>query len=282
MPLEAGDFIPELNANNPLGGDPKSEGDDHLRLIKRSVLGSFPAFVGNNATPKSVTLTEDQINDAALKSEAASISGLWTFSEIVTFERDDVRISMRDAVGNLDEKNWYFRVNGNQFQIVTATDAAPTSPVEQPFEIQRSGTDILKIVQRAGGNEVCAQVPRADGSLLVRDMGGTEKKGGFRNPTMTVEDGDYTFVQADEGAVIRKNSNTAQTYLVPPLEEFTAMTFINDSATDQTLDETGGANLVAMLGGAQSNAPFTIAGNSVVQLYWTSASGVRVWGNGIS
>ena len=85
MPLEAGTFIPELNANNPLGADPKSEGDDHLRLIKRCTLGSFPAFVGNAGDPKSVSLTEDQINDAALKSEVQTISAQWTHSASVTW-----------------------------------------------------------------------------------------------------------------------------------------------------------------------------------------------------
>ena len=88
MPLEAGDFIPELNANNPLGADPKSEGDDHLRLVKRCVLGSFPGFVGNAGAPKSVTLTEDQINDAALKSAAQTISGAWTFSTDLLFDNN--------------------------------------------------------------------------------------------------------------------------------------------------------------------------------------------------
>lgn len=34
MPLETGTTIAELNELWPLGSDPKSEGDDHLRLIK--------------------------------------------------------------------------------------------------------------------------------------------------------------------------------------------------------------------------------------------------------
>lgn len=34
MPLESGDTIADLNPLWPLGSDPKSQGDDHLRLIK--------------------------------------------------------------------------------------------------------------------------------------------------------------------------------------------------------------------------------------------------------
>lgn len=81
MGLETGTYISELTITNPVGAsDPKSQGDDHLRLIKKCVKNSFGAFVGNTGTPKSVTLTEDQINDAALKSATQTITGAWTFS----------------------------------------------------------------------------------------------------------------------------------------------------------------------------------------------------------
>ena len=54
MPLETGNFIPELDDNNPLGSDNVSLGDDHIRLIKRAVTGSFSGFVGTTAVPKLV------------------------------------------------------------------------------------------------------------------------------------------------------------------------------------------------------------------------------------
>src|SRR5688572_5863922 len=47
MGLEAASFIHQLNASNPVGGtDQKKQGDDHIRLIKTALLGSFPAFAG--------------------------------------------------------------------------------------------------------------------------------------------------------------------------------------------------------------------------------------------
>jgi len=47
MSLEAATYISGLNANNPVGAsDPKSQGDDHLRLIKSTVLNSFPNITG--------------------------------------------------------------------------------------------------------------------------------------------------------------------------------------------------------------------------------------------
>jgi len=43
MPLESGSYISDLVASNPVGStDPKSQGDDHLRLIKSVLQTTFP------------------------------------------------------------------------------------------------------------------------------------------------------------------------------------------------------------------------------------------------
>lgn len=76
MGLESASFIPELNSGNPIGSsDPKSQGDDHLRLIKAALLGTFPNFVGTSGTPKSISLTEDELNDASQKLADETIAG---------------------------------------------------------------------------------------------------------------------------------------------------------------------------------------------------------------
>ena len=57
MALESGTYISSLNANNPVGAtDPKSQGDDHLRLIKSTILNTFP-----NVT-NAVTATHTELN----------------------------------------------------------------------------------------------------------------------------------------------------------------------------------------------------------------------------
>ncbi len=58
MGLETGTRIEDLNTTNPAAGDNVSEGDDHLRLIKTCVQGSFPSL---GAT--AVTKTAAEIND---------------------------------------------------------------------------------------------------------------------------------------------------------------------------------------------------------------------------
>lgn len=46
MALETGNWVGDLDPANPPGGDPKSMGDDHLRLIKKSLRDSFAGFTG--------------------------------------------------------------------------------------------------------------------------------------------------------------------------------------------------------------------------------------------
>lgn len=46
MALETGNYVGDLVVANPAAADPKSQGDDHLRLIKTAVRQSFPGFTG--------------------------------------------------------------------------------------------------------------------------------------------------------------------------------------------------------------------------------------------
>ena len=108
MGLEAASFIPELVITNPAGADPVSQGDDHLRLLKNAILGSFPGFVGTTGTPKFVTLTEDEINaliDAALKGDAASISGLWDFITVPTINSNAIYTKVESQADDLTLQN---------------------------------------------------------------------------------------------------------------------------------------------------------------------------------
>jgi hypothetical protein len=59
MGLETGTYISSLNSSNPTTGDNKTEGDDHIRLIKATLLATFPNVTG------AVTATHTQLNAAA-------------------------------------------------------------------------------------------------------------------------------------------------------------------------------------------------------------------------
>lgn len=59
MSLEAfTGWIKDLIATNPAGGDPKSQGDDHIRGIKQTLVAQFAGLTQG----KAVTVNEDQLN----------------------------------------------------------------------------------------------------------------------------------------------------------------------------------------------------------------------------
>lgn len=163
MPLETGDFIPELDDNNPLGADNVSLGDDHMRLIKRCVTGSFPAFVGTAAVPKSVTKTEDQINDLAEKSAPQTISALWTFTGDISITGTTPLLSIKDDA-NVDA-SLFLQTAGNF--------------IIRPG-IGGSGNDMTYVNAAEewrfaqGGDQLIRIVPQAAGSLVVYDTVGVQ------------------------------------------------------------------------------------------------------------
>lgn len=60
MGLETATYIADLNSSNPVGAsDNVSQGDDHIRLIKATLLATFPNFTG-----EAVTKTEAELNEA--------------------------------------------------------------------------------------------------------------------------------------------------------------------------------------------------------------------------
>lgn len=59
MGLETATYINGLVTTNPLGTDPKSAGDDHLRLLKTTIKNTFPNITG------AVTPTQTELNYVA-------------------------------------------------------------------------------------------------------------------------------------------------------------------------------------------------------------------------
>lgn len=81
MPLESSSFISGLTSSWPIAGDPKSQGDDHLRLIKTALQGTFPsadrALYFPKAEATAVTLTldvTDQNNEILVTTTAGDVS----------------------------------------------------------------------------------------------------------------------------------------------------------------------------------------------------------------
>lgn len=60
MTVETATYISQLNPSYPASGDPKSEGDDQIRLVKKVLQTQFPNF-GTNA----ITATAAEVNYSA-------------------------------------------------------------------------------------------------------------------------------------------------------------------------------------------------------------------------
>jgi len=77
MGVETGTTIAQLDVLWPLGGDPASQGDDHLRLIKSVLKTQFPGLLGNGfAIPLTVNEYELNYLDGATENVQAAINGL--------------------------------------------------------------------------------------------------------------------------------------------------------------------------------------------------------------
>lgn len=70
MALESGNYITDLVITNPVGGDSKNQGDDHLRLLKTCVKQSFPSVSG------AVTMTHTELN--TVTSRGLKAGETWT------------------------------------------------------------------------------------------------------------------------------------------------------------------------------------------------------------
>ena len=80
MALETGTFVDSLNPLNPTTADPKSQGDDHFRLIKSVIKNTFTAITG------AITATHTELNfvkgvtsaiQAQIDSKGAILGQVW-------------------------------------------------------------------------------------------------------------------------------------------------------------------------------------------------------------
>lgn len=71
MPLETGSFVNDLTVTNPAASDPVGQGDDHLRLIKTVLQGTFPNMGAVYGQVRSIDV-------------ATSISSTWNTNHIYT------------------------------------------------------------------------------------------------------------------------------------------------------------------------------------------------------
>ena len=107
MALESASFIDDLVETNPVGGDPITQGDDHLRLLKAVLKGTFPgldeALLGADGRIKAAFLPDVESavnrNGARLASDLLlTTSYVTAFSTTLTPSSSSAKVAIRVSV----------------------------------------------------------------------------------------------------------------------------------------------------------------------------------------
>jgi len=90
MGLESATYIDGLNASNPAGADPKSQGDDHIRLLKSTIKATFPNVAG------AVTVTHTELNSVTAK----AAKGGDTYTGTHNFTAGTIQVATQSLTDN--------------------------------------------------------------------------------------------------------------------------------------------------------------------------------------
>lgn len=156
MGLESGTYISDLNANNPVNAtDVVGEGDDHLRLIKATLLNTFPNVTG------AVTLSHAQLNQAVIKDEAN------TLTEQLSLSSGTPRLFLQETDQAADSRLWRVQASSAQFSIATVLDAGTFQT--SLLSGNRSGGNITAMTLGIGLNETALRALEGASTELYFD-----------------------------------------------------------------------------------------------------------------
>ena len=142
MSLETATYIDGLNVANPTATDLKSQGDDHLRLIKSTIKATFPNLTG------AVTPTQAQLNQI----------GTGTFSGNATTATTAAACSGNSATATTASTlsgNWTSLPAGTRMPFAQA--AAPTGWTQDTSD--NANNRMLRVVSTAGGGVAGSHSP---------------------------------------------------------------------------------------------------------------------------
>jgi len=97
MSIESATYISQLNSSLPASSDPRSEGDDHLKLIKAVLKATFPNISG------AVTTSHTALNAAF----GVSTSGQWSLMRTVTVSGSPSAVDFVDGSGGVEISSNY-------------------------------------------------------------------------------------------------------------------------------------------------------------------------------
>ena len=202
MALETATYISGLVATNPLSSDPKSQGDDHLRLIKSTILATFPNITG------AVTATHTELNyvtgvTSGIQGQIdtkTKLSGLSPASASATLANAANQIAwnwtLTGATGKglaISETAASTSGAGAQDLVSIGTLAASTA---NPLRVSARGSDAI-LVGSSGAVGINAVGVGNALTLTTQDAAGSGQNPGAVNITA----GKSTFISSVGGAV---------------------------------------------------------------------------------
>ena len=143
MALESGTYINSLNSSNPVATDGLAFADDHLRLIKATILASFPNITG------AMTATHTVLNGLDARVTAIE-SGVHASGTKMLFQQSTA------PTGWTKDTNY----NDHAIRVVTGTASSGGTNAFSTLDATASGTINTSVTGSVGGTAITnAQLP---------------------------------------------------------------------------------------------------------------------------
>ena len=253
MGLETGTYISDLNASNPVGAtDPKSQGDDHIRLLKSTILASFPGVTGAvsathtelnyldgltgvtgtgnlvaSDTPTFTgTVVAQQISAASYngivaadlvdKTANETITGAWDFAAITATSYDGV------LAANLVDKSAAESISG-AWTFTTINGITATNLVDKSAAETITGTWGFAAITATTYDGIAAtNLLDETAAIDTTVTNSNAAQPGYKGVPVNTQNGNYTLLLTDAGKMIRKSSGGAGETITIPANSATA------------------------------------------------------------
>ncbi len=184
MALETATYISGLVAVNPLSTDPKSQGDDHLRLIKSVLLNSFPGVSG------AVTATHTELNYVAgvtsgIQAQINAITAQLSGGSAIALNSVAAATNTATIGNGANQINWNWKLTGvsgkgfNVSETAAATNGAGSQDLVRIATLSNSTANPLRVF--VAGDSTPAFSVNKDGSVAIAPV----SNGGAANFTVT-------------------------------------------------------------------------------------------------
>ena len=293
MPVEGASYINQLNESNPTSSDLKSEGDNHIRLLKSTLKTTFPNVTGA-VTPThteinrlvGVTgLVQDQINRTLRQSGGSTVNALPDAStranKILSF---DASGHPATTIATVDLTNAVTAASTATTQAGIATTQAGIATTQAGLATTNGAAQVALATAQAGISTTKAAEAAASAASIA---GGPVASINSLTGVVVLAKGDIGLGNVDNTSDATKNSATA-TLTNKTLTNYTEPVF-TVTGTTPALSPTNGSIQTWTLSGSSTPTYGTwAAGQSIIlmitaganSITWPTTSWSKVGGGG--